>query len=269
MPEEAAQQAPRFIERGGSALAAGLTAAVVLGCVIAAIFLIPDLTDSQRALFRFLIAIGAGAFATFFLGGVAMEGTVGSFRIAAGGGFASFLIMLLVVDPLPPPAGSKQTEADEKPAPSTGAASPAEPSAQPLQADTESDDDFWPTISDDFRAKLTTAASFASTNEGGRVVPEQDEAEKLQGMLLVNNLRSDVAITVFYDAMVQMGIPMTERLARSTTEQAGLVRSPSSEKRWLGEFVEQRRRFLRSRFPNSAAIDTRMDKNNGLVATLP
>ena len=98
---------PRLIERKGSAVVAAGTAGVVLVCIIAVLFLIPEINDSQRDLLRWLIAIGSGAFATFFLGGVALEGTVGNFRIAAGGGFALFLIMLLLVDPLPRPE-SKQ-----------------------------------------------------------------------------------------------------------------------------------------------------------------
>src|SRR5262245_12071212 len=89
----------RIVERSGSAVASWVLGGILLAVLVAIVFIIPEPTEFQRGVTRFFMALTAGCFAYFFVGGVVLKGTVGGQRIGATGGFVLFLLIQFVVEP--------------------------------------------------------------------------------------------------------------------------------------------------------------------------
>lgn len=91
-----------FIDRPGDyrvCLVWGSVLVVFLGFVI---FALPEpISTTQQGILRFFIALAAGLFAKFFVGGVVFRGRIGqSNQVSAGGGFVLFILAEFVIDPL-------------------------------------------------------------------------------------------------------------------------------------------------------------------------
>ena len=99
-PPEAQEKAePTFVHLKGSAIASWIFGSFLLLTLLAIIFLLPEPSDSQRSMIRFLMALGAAFLSFFFVGGVILNGTIAGQTIGGGGGFALFILLQFLVDP--------------------------------------------------------------------------------------------------------------------------------------------------------------------------
>jgi hypothetical protein len=73
-----------------------------------------DLTEDQRAILRFFMALTAAFFAVFFVGGVLLRGTLKGFFISATGGFVLFILIQFVFNPFAVIATTSQTKGERK-----------------------------------------------------------------------------------------------------------------------------------------------------------
>ena len=76
-------------------------------------FFVPNPTAFQRGLARFFLALSAGFFAFFFVGGVVLSGGWRGLTIGAAGGFALFVAIQFFVDPFPVAPGGPGAELRE------------------------------------------------------------------------------------------------------------------------------------------------------------
>jgi hypothetical protein len=98
-PEAPEKAEPTFVHAKGSAIASWIFGSFLLLILLAIIFLLPEPSDSQRSMIRFLMALGAAFLSFFFVGGVILNGTVAGQTIGGGGGFALFILLQFLVDP--------------------------------------------------------------------------------------------------------------------------------------------------------------------------
>jgi hypothetical protein len=89
----------RLANRSGNARASWILGIAILVLLAIVIFVLPEPTDSQRALIRFFMALAVGMLSYFFVGGVLLQGTVRNQQISSGGGFAMFVLVFAVFDP--------------------------------------------------------------------------------------------------------------------------------------------------------------------------
>jgi len=71
----------------------------VLAVIVAVVFVLPEPTEAQRVLIRFLMALSAAFLSYFFLGRVLLKGKVFGQAIGGSGGFALFIIIQFFADP--------------------------------------------------------------------------------------------------------------------------------------------------------------------------
>jgi hypothetical protein len=65
-----------FRQRKGNVIASAIAGGVILLFLAVVVFVMPEPTDFQRGVLRFFIATGGAMLATFFLGGVVLEGSL-------------------------------------------------------------------------------------------------------------------------------------------------------------------------------------------------
>ncbi len=82
-----------------NAAASWIFGTIVLGVIVAVIFILPEPTQSQRVAIRFLMALAAAFLSYFFLGRVLLKGKVLGQAIGSSGGFALFVIIQFLADP--------------------------------------------------------------------------------------------------------------------------------------------------------------------------
>jgi hypothetical protein len=88
-----------FRDRKGNVIASAVAGGILLIFLIVVTFLLPDATTFQRGVIRFCIALAAGFSATFFVGGVVLQGQIFGNQIGAGGGFVLFILVQFFVNP--------------------------------------------------------------------------------------------------------------------------------------------------------------------------
>jgi hypothetical protein len=99
-PKTAARRrVPRAPVRRHAAAASWIFGSLILVFLIITVFALPNPTDSQRGIIRFLMALSAAFLAFFFVGGVLLKGTRPGLAISATGGFALFVLLVAFVDP--------------------------------------------------------------------------------------------------------------------------------------------------------------------------
>lgn len=81
------------------ALASWIFGSLLLIFLVAFCFIIPEPTPSQAQIMHFIMAALSGFFAYFFVGDAVLKGNIKGQKLAAGGGFALFLVMQFLVDP--------------------------------------------------------------------------------------------------------------------------------------------------------------------------
>ena len=93
------QTAPTILSAFTSTIASWIFGSLLLLVLIAVLFLRPNLSPDQRPILRVLMALAAGFFAIFFVGGVLLNGTLMGLALSATGGFVLFILIQFVFDP--------------------------------------------------------------------------------------------------------------------------------------------------------------------------
>src|SRR5215471_4681170 len=87
--------------QGGSKAASWVFGAVLLVFLMYSFVFLPNPTAAQCGLLRFFIALAAGLFFLFFVGGLVLRGHLKGFAVGAGGGVALFFRVQFGVNPVP------------------------------------------------------------------------------------------------------------------------------------------------------------------------
>lgn len=90
--------------KGNSTRNAWISAAfggLLLVVLITIFFMRPELSNDQRGLARFFIALCGALCAFFFTGTLGIQGRYQGFAVRAGAGFAVFFALYFIADPFP------------------------------------------------------------------------------------------------------------------------------------------------------------------------
>ena len=87
--------------QSGSKAASWVFGAVLIGFLMYSFIFMPHLTPAQCGMLRFFMALTAGLFFLFFVGGIVLQGHLKGFGVGAGGGVALFFLIQFVVNPVP------------------------------------------------------------------------------------------------------------------------------------------------------------------------
>jgi hypothetical protein len=93
------QTAPTILSAFTSTIASWIFGSLLLLVLIGVLFFRPNLSADQRAILRLLMALAAGFFAIFFVGGVLLNGTLMGLALSATGGFVLFILIQFIFDP--------------------------------------------------------------------------------------------------------------------------------------------------------------------------
>jgi peptidoglycan hydrolase-like protein with peptidoglycan-binding domain len=86
--------------RPGSVVASWIFGSVLLALLIVIVFVLPEPSPFQVKLIRVLVAFAAALLSYFFVGNVVLRGNLFGLSIGSGGGFAIFILLVSVVNPL-------------------------------------------------------------------------------------------------------------------------------------------------------------------------
>jgi len=279
-----------FRDRKGDVIASAIAGGAILLFLAVIVFVMPEPTDFQRGILRFFIAIAAAMLATFFLGGVVLQGNLAGSKVGAGGGFALFILIQFVFDPLkiqsiaadyarqlvPPRQEVKQAQEalariraydgaiDGIPGSATRNAIKQFQVQKGLPATGYVD----PATEKVFKE----AAKQTSAFEGQEIGATDEQRATVTTLVAENGLKSALAIPVVFDTVVQAGSSSTKRYSREATAKIG--GSPgkgASERAWLLAFLQIRREHLTQAMPALAnRIDNvRLSKLQAQVEAMP
>jgi putative peptidoglycan binding protein/glycosyl hydrolase family 46 len=278
-----------FKDRKGNVIASALTGGAILAFLAAAVFVMPEPSDFQRGVMRFFIAISAALLATFFLGGVVLQGNLAGSRVGAGGGFALFILIQFVFDPLkiqavtadaapkivPPREEVRKAQetlaqlgmyngaADGIPGTATRLAIRRFQTDLGLQATGYVD----PSTEQAF----TKAAAQTSKFEGEKIAATSEQRAFVISIINQNGLKTPIALPVVFDAVVHNGPTSTKRYANQATEiVGGSPAKGASERAWLLAFLQARSEHIDKVIPYaSKATQKRIQEFRSKVETLP
>lgn len=80
-------------------IASWIFGGIVLAVIVAVVFVLPEPTQAQRVVIRFLMALAAAFLSYFFLGRVLLKGKLFGQAIGGSGGFALFIVIQFFADP--------------------------------------------------------------------------------------------------------------------------------------------------------------------------
>jgi peptidoglycan hydrolase-like protein with peptidoglycan-binding domain len=86
--------------RPGSVVASWIFGSALLALLIVIVFALPEPSPFQVGLIRVLVALAAAFLSYFFVGNVVLRGNLFGLSIGSGGGFAIFILLVSVVNPL-------------------------------------------------------------------------------------------------------------------------------------------------------------------------
>ena len=279
-----------FKDRKGNVIASAITGGAILLFLAVIVFVMPEPTGFQRGVLRFFIAVAAAMLATFFLGGVVLQGSLAGSRVGAGGGFALFILIQFVFDPLKiqtvaadtapqlvPPrqevkmaqealskAGAYSGAIDGIPGAATRSAIKKFQAEQGLEAtgyvDAATDKAF------------KNAAKQTSTFEGSEVSATDEHRAAVTALTTEYGLKTSLAIPIVFDTVVQAGSANARRYSKqATTSLSGSPSTGVSERTWLLALLEARREHLTKTMPALAdRIDEmRLSKLRSQVEAMP
>lgn len=85
----------------GSPIASAVFGAALLIVLIGIFFAVPNPTDFQRQIARWIVAISSSFLALFFVGGIIVRGSIKGIQITAVGSIGLFVLLVALVDPFP------------------------------------------------------------------------------------------------------------------------------------------------------------------------
>lgn len=256
-----------FKHKTGNTLASAIAGGGILVFLMIIIFVLQEPSGFQRQMLRFFVALCAALFAHFFVGGVVLQGSVAGSRIGAGGGFALFVLVLFVVDPLK----AQTVMADA--APSLMRANPRIVEAQkklkevglltqgasgvPTSETRNAIREFQKShglaengyLDPKTRDALAAAEKKTSRAEGETVHASDEQKADLADIMTKHGLKNAVSTSVIFDSLVQLGPARTRQLADSTTSAINPPISATSEKKWLLKFMDMRREWTKKSAP--------------------
>lgn len=265
-----------FKDRKGNVAASAIAGGAILVFLAIVVFIMPEPTAFQRGVLRFFIAVGAAMLSTFFLGGVALQGSLAGSKVGAGGGFALFILIQFVFDPLKiqtvvadaapgivPPrqevklaqevlsrSGAYDGEVDGIPGASTRRAIKEFQIDRGLPATGYVDPE---TVKAFQEAEKQTSAF-----EGQEIRANVAQRATVDEIIANNGLKSPVAIPIIFDSVVNSGSMATKRYAKQATVSAnGAPISGISERVWLLAFLEARKEHISKTIP---ALANRIDE---------
>ena len=279
-----------FKDRKGNVIAAAIAGGAILLFLAVIVFVIPEPTDFQRGVLRFFIAIGAAMLATFFLGGVVLQGNLAGSRVGAGGGFALFILIQFVFDPLKiqtiaadaapgliPPRQEvrKAQEALSRIGAYAGKTDGIPGSATRTAIKKfQSDRGLPPTgyVDPATEKAFKEAEKQTSIFEGEPVEASDEQRSAVASIVVENGLKASVAISIVFDSVVHVGNTSARRFASQATKSVG--GSPAagiSERTWLLAFLKARKEHIERVAPTYAnRIDEfRFSKLRSQVEALP
>jgi hypothetical protein len=175
--QEPPQPKEPVLASGHSAAASWIFGAVLLIFLIVIVFLIPNASDTQKGIIRFLMALAAALFAFFFVGGVLLRGTVKGLFISATGGFVLFVLIQFVFDPFKLSSASKDgTNPQPSPSPTLESSKTNESERPPNSISTNLPEGM----------KLRTAIKFLAEIDGYNVDISKDCDNSLMNSAVVS-----------------------------------------------------------------------------------
>ncbi|MFC5477774.1 peptidoglycan-binding protein [Massilia suwonensis] len=279
-----------FKDRKGNLVASAIAGGAIMLFLAVIIFVMPEPTTFQRGVLRFFIAVGAAMLATFFLGGVVLQGNLAGSKVGAGGGFALFILIQFVFDPLtiqtvaadaapqivPPREEVKQAQEALFQSGAYGGAIDGIPGAATRNAIKNFQKERGlpatgyvdPATLQAFKAAEKLTSGF----EGQDVVATDEQRRGVATLIHEYGLRSSLAIPVVFDTFVHTGPTNTKRFAEEATRAiGGSPRTGFSERNWLLAFLHARKQHLTRVSPNLAnhIDEERLVKLRTEVETLP
>ncbi|HEV2803378.1 MAG TPA: peptidoglycan-binding protein [Chthoniobacterales bacterium] len=256
-----------FKHKAGNTLASAIAGGGILVFLMIIIFVLQEPNGFQRQMLRFFVALCAALFAHFFIGGVVLQGSIAGSRIGAGGGFALFVLVLFVVDPL-----KAQTVVADA-APSLIRVNPRIVEAQkklkdvglltqgasgvPTSETRSAIREFQKShglaengyLDPETRDALAAAEKKTSRAEGETVHASDEQKVDLADIMKKHGLKNAVSTSVIFDTLVHLGPARTRQLADSTTSAINAPTSGTSEKKWLLKFMDLRREWTKKSAP--------------------
>jgi hypothetical protein len=279
-----------FKDRKGNLVVSVIAGSAIMLFLAVIVFLMPEPTAFQRGVLRFFIAVGAAMLATFFLGGVVLQGNLAGSKVGAGGGFALFILIQFVFDPLqiqtvaadaapqivPPREEVKQAQEALSQSAAYAGAIDGIPGAATRSAikKFQAERGFPATgyVDPVTLQAFKAAEKLTSGFEGQDVVATDEQRTAVETLIHENGLRSSLAIPVVFDTVLHAGPANAKRYAKEATKAiGGAPRTGFSERNWLLAFLLARKEHLTRVSPNLAnRIDEkRLSKLQTEVEALP
>ena len=279
-----------FKDRKGNVIASAIAGGAILLFLAVVIFVMPEPTGFQRGVLRFFIAIAAAMLATFFLGGVVLQGNLAGSKVGAGGGFALFILIQFVFDPLkiqtiaadnapqlvPPRQEVRQAQEALSRVGAYGGAVDGIPGSATRSAirkfQTEGGLPATGYVDPATEKAFQEAAKHTSVFEGQEFVATDDQHATVTVLVAENGLKTSLAILIVFDTVVQAGSASAKRYSKQATAEVG--GSPATgigERAWLLAFLQARREHLTKVMPALAnrIDDVRLSKLRSQVEALP
>lgn len=279
-----------FKERKGNVIASAIAGGAILLFLAVVIFVMPEPTDFQRGVLRFFIAIAAAMLATFFLGGVVLQGNLAGSKVGAGGGFALFILIQFLFDPLkiqtiaadkapqlvPPRQEVKQAQEALSRVGAYGGAIDGIPGSATRSAikkfQTQRGLPATGYVDPATDKAFQEAAKQTSVFEGQEVAATDEQRATVTALVAENGLKSSVAIPIVFDTVVHAGSSSAKRYSGEATANVG--GSPATgiaERTWLLAFLQRRQEHLTQVMPALAnrIDDVRLSKLRAQVEAMP
>jgi peptidoglycan hydrolase-like protein with peptidoglycan-binding domain len=279
-----------FKDRKGNVIASAIAGGAILLFLAVVIFVMPEPTDFQRGVLRFFIAIAGALLATFFLGGVVLQGNLAGSKVGAGGGFALFILIQFVFDPLkiqtiaadtapqlvPPRQDVKQAQEALSIAGAYGGAVDGIPGSATRSAikkfQAERGLPATGYVDPETEKAFQEAAKQTSVFEGQEVAATDEQRAAVTALVAENGLTTSLAIPIVFDTVVQTGSASAKRYSKQATANVG--GSPATgiaERTWLLAFLQARKEHLTKVMPALAnRIDeVRLSKLRSQVEAMP